>query len=76
MVQLRVKYLEQPHSRRLSSRHPRFVEIMSRHSKAVSEGQPCYLDLVTGLMVFTAAFLAERGSCCDSGCRHCPFVID
>jgi len=24
--------------------------------------------------VFTAAFLAERGTCCESGCRHCPYV--
>jgi hypothetical protein len=32
-----------------------------------------YLDPSTGLSVFTAAFLADRGVCCASGCRHCPF---
>ena len=26
-----------------------------------------------GLMVFTAAYHLKRGSCCNSGCRHCPF---
>jgi hypothetical protein len=24
-------------------------------------------------MVFTAAYLLKRGSCCGSGCRHCPY---
>jgi hypothetical protein len=33
-----------------------------------------YLDPVTGLSVLTAGYLAARGSCCDSGCRHCPYV--
>ena len=25
------------------------------------------------LMVFTAAYLLKRGSCCGAGCRHCPY---
>ena len=76
MVQLRDGYLEQPLSTRLPPQHPRFAEIVLRHSEAVAAGEPCYLDPITGLSVFTAAFLAERGYCCDSGCRHCPFAID
>ncbi|HEU5351857.1 MAG TPA: DUF5522 domain-containing protein [Terracidiphilus sp.] len=24
-------------------------------------------------MVFTAAYHLKRGSCCNSGCRHCPY---
>jgi hypothetical protein len=24
-------------------------------------------------LVFTAAFHPKRGSCCGSGCRHCPY---
>jgi len=66
--QLRDDYLANPHPRRLSPQHPRFAEISSRHTAAVAAD--------SGLMVFTATFLAERGYCCDSGCRHCPFVID
>jgi hypothetical protein len=27
-----------------------------------------------GLLVYTAAFHLERGFCCGSGCRHCPFI--
>lgn len=26
-----------------------------------------------GLVVFTARYLLERGYCCESGCRHCPW---
>ncbi len=46
---------------------------MERHAAAVAASEPCYLDPVTGRTVFTARFLAERGYCCDSGCRHCPY---
>ncbi len=72
---LRDQYLE-PHATRLSAQHPRFTEIMRRHAAAVAGGVPCYDDPATHLSVFTASFLAERGYCCDSGCRHCPYVID
>jgi len=26
-----------------------------------------------GKMVLTEQYHLERGSCCDSGCRHCPY---
>jgi hypothetical protein len=26
-----------------------------------------------GLLVSTAAYHLKRGSCCGSGCRHCPY---
>ena len=26
-----------------------------------------------GLVVFTAAYHLKRGTCCGSGCRHCPY---
>ncbi|QIX61279.1 hypothetical protein HER32_08835 [Hymenobacter sp. BT18] len=26
-----------------------------------------------GLMVFTEQYHRRRGSCCGSGCRHCPW---
>jgi hypothetical protein len=74
--QLRDGYIEQPHPRRLSPHHPRFADITARHAEALAKGEPCYADPASGLSVFTAAFLADRGYCCDSGCRHCPFVVD
>ena len=24
-------------------------------------------------VVFTEKYLRDRGSCCESGCRHCPY---
>lgn len=48
---------------------------MDRHAQAVAERRPSYRDPVSGLSVFTAAFLADRGYCCESSCRHCPYVI-
>jgi hypothetical protein len=29
--------------------------------------------LENGNVVFTAAYHLKRGTCCGSGCRHCPF---
>jgi Family of unknown function (DUF5522) len=63
-----------PHPSRLSPRHRRYTEIMAAHDAAIAARIPTYRDPVSGLQVFTAAFLAERGTCCDSGCRHCPYV--
>ena len=40
-------------------------------SAALEEGRDYYLE--DGLMVFTRTFLLERGFCCESGCRHCPY---
>ena len=74
--QLRDEYLEHADAHRLSPHHPRHGEIMAGHARAVEAGEPCYEDPSTRLMVFTAAFLADRGYCCESGCRHCPFVVD
>jgi len=52
----------------------RHAEILQRHRVALDRGVPVYADPLSGLSVFTADFLARRGSCCDSGCRHCPFA--
>ncbi len=35
------------------------------------EGEDFYYE--GPYMVFTAKFLRERGYCCESGCRHCPW---
>ncbi len=43
------------------------------HDQAVAVGHDGYVDPDTGYFVFTAAFLRARGTCCGSGCRHCPY---
>jgi hypothetical protein len=47
---------------------------MAAHAEAVARGDAGYLDPTTGLFTMTAAYLLERGTCCDQGCRHCPYV--
>lgn len=66
--------LTQPHPSRLSPQHPLYAEICHRHEQAMAHGERGYLDPQTGLFVMTAANHADRGFCCGSGCRHCPYV--
>ncbi|MGH9102963.1 MAG: DUF5522 domain-containing protein [Acidimicrobiales bacterium] len=68
--------LSEPARSRLPSGHPRRQEILAAHDAALEAGTPGYLDPASGLLVLTAGFLATRGSCCGSGCRHCPYVVD
>ncbi|WP_412736848.1 DUF5522 domain-containing protein [Krasilnikovia sp. MM14-A1259] len=66
--------LTEPHPSRLAPGHPRRAEILAAHAAALAEGRPGYLDPESGLFVLTAGFLADRGTCCGRGCRHCPYV--
>lgn len=43
------------------------------HDEAVRQGQHWYIDPRSGYLVMTALYLKEKGSCCQSGCRHCPY---
>lgn len=63
-----------PHPSRLASSHAQYAKIVERHEAALEAGLPNYADPLSGFRVFTAGFLARRGYCCHSGCRHCPFV--
>jgi hypothetical protein len=63
-----------PSQERLSPEHPWYSEIVDIHRRAVEAGMARYPDPATGLWVFTASFLWERGYCCETGCRHCPYV--
>lgn len=61
------------HPGRLPSDPDARAAVLDAHAAAVAAGEDGYLDPVTGLFVLTAAYLAERGRCCGSGCRHCPY---
>jgi hypothetical protein len=63
-----------PHPHRLPPAHPAYGDIIAAHRAALRAARDSYLDPSTGLLVFTAAYLARRGSCCDTACRHCPYV--
>jgi hypothetical protein len=46
---------------------------VAAHEAACARGAPTYRDPVTGYLVFTERAHLERGSCCGSACRHCPY---
>jgi hypothetical protein len=71
---LAARALDQPHPSRLPLDAVRRDDILAAHRRAMASGADGYEDPVTGLFVFTAAYHAARGSCCDSGCRHCPYI--
>ena len=33
-----------------------------------------YIDPETGRIILTEEYLLKRGYCCNSRCRHCPYV--
>lgn len=43
------------------------------HDAAVAAGDSGYIDPETGLFVMSELYHRERGSCCESVCRHCPY---
>ncbi|MGI9187058.1 MAG: DUF5522 domain-containing protein [Gaiellales bacterium] len=67
--------LTAPHPDRLAPSHPAYDEIIAAHARALELGEGGYLDPVTGLFVMTAALHAQRGFCCERGCRHCPYLV-
>ncbi len=50
-----------------------YEEIMILHKNAIDKDELTYTDPETGYEVFTAATLLDKGFCCGSGCRHCPY---
>ncbi len=73
--QLADRPLDEPHHTRLEPGHKRRAEILARHADAMAEGAAGYSDPDSGLFVLTAAYLRDRGFCCERGCRHCPYVV-
>jgi hypothetical protein len=63
-----------PARHRLDPARSDYATILDRHRAAVEAGEPGYLDPATGLFVLTARTLWERRTCCDRGCRHCPYT--
>ena len=66
--------LTEPHPERLPLDHPGRELVLAAHVAALDRGDAGYLDPASGLFVLTAAFLADRGTCCGRGCRHCPYL--
>ncbi|KAF6734368.1 uncharacterized protein FQA47_010113 [Oryzias melastigma] len=43
------------------------------HREACERKQQMYLDPSSGFKVFTEYAHLQRGKCCGSACRHCPY---
>jgi len=50
------------------------LETESATEQAFVEGIDFYFE--DGLMVLTHSYLLNRGYCCESGCRHCPYTME
>ncbi|HEY5439426.1 MAG TPA: DUF5522 domain-containing protein [Acidimicrobiales bacterium] len=68
--------IPRPHPSRCDPARSDYDAIIEAHERAVIAGEPSYRDPSTGLTVLTVATHLARGTCCDSGCRHCPYVED
>lgn len=73
-MRLRPGWRDEPSPGRLAPDHPLWEEVLARHARALAAGEPTYVDPATGDVVLTADALVERGTCCGSGCRHCPWA--
>uniref|UniRef100_A0A3B3T680 Chromosome 1 open reading frame 53 n=1 Tax=Paramormyrops kingsleyae TaxID=1676925 RepID=A0A3B3T680_9TELE len=48
-------------------------QIAFLHQKACEAKEQIYIDPATGYKVFTKFAHLQRGKCCGSACRHCPY---
>jgi hypothetical protein len=71
---LRDRWQEIPSPTRFDPSSPGYGAAIAAHDAAIENGQTGYRDPRSGLFVMTAAYLRDRGWCCDRGCRHCPYV--
>ncbi|GAB1285494.1 hypothetical protein APTSU1_000072400 [Apodemus speciosus] len=49
------------------------MHIAQLHRAACAAGQLSYVDPATGYVVLTRLAHLQRGACCGSACRHCPY---
>jgi hypothetical protein len=63
-----------PHPSRLDPSRKDYEAIIEAHERAVEAGRSTYEDPSTGLLVLTVETHLARGMCCESGCRHCPYM--
>ncbi|XP_047611370.1 uncharacterized protein C1orf53 homolog [Phacochoerus africanus] len=57
-------------SEELTEAEGRIAEL---HAAACAAGQLNYVDPATGYVVLTQLAHVQRGHCCGSACRHCPY---
>ena len=48
------------------------LKALKEKMQRLEEGEDFYWE--GSFMVFTRAYHLKRGSCCGTGCRHCPYT--
>jgi hypothetical protein len=48
-------------------------ELYYKEERKIEFNQKDFYETKDNLMVMTEEFHIQRGSCCGSGCRHCPY---
>ncbi|KAJ3216069.1 hypothetical protein HDU67_009949 [Dinochytrium kinnereticum] len=56
-----------------TSKQPSPPPYQEVHAAALRDGKENYTDPATGYSVFTELAHLNRGYCCGSTCRHCPY---
>ncbi|XP_040490535.1 uncharacterized protein C1orf53 homolog [Ursus americanus] len=59
-----------PDNEELTAAERRIADL---HAAACAAGQLNYVDPATGYTVLTRLAHLQRGKCCGSACRHCPY---
>lgn len=52
---------------------PSITDVEDLHTAACQAGERMYIDPDTGLSCWTEVAHLQRGVCCGSRCRHCPY---
>ncbi|XP_067846737.1 uncharacterized protein C1orf53 homolog [Heptranchias perlo] len=63
----------EPEPRKAAELTTREQEIAHSHQQACKASQQTYVDPESGYLVFTRLAHLQRGKCCGSACRHCPY---
>jgi hypothetical protein len=71
-----VSEIPKPHPSRFSPERADYAVVIAAHEAAVLANAEGYADPTNGAYVFTVTKLKERTFCCETGCRHCPFISD
>ena len=59
---------------RFPADHPMYEAVIAAHQLSIELDTYGYRDPASGLLVFSAKYLWDRSYCCETGCRHCPYV--
>ncbi|XP_051868501.1 uncharacterized protein C1orf53 homolog [Pristis pectinata] len=60
-------------SREAAELSPCERQIAALHRQACKDGLHTYVDPFSGYLVLTRLAHRQRGQCCGSACRHCPY---